>query len=295
MRVEFRDLTVRYGRTTAIDGLTCTLEDGKIYGLLGRNGAGKTSLLSVLAAFRRADGGEVLVDGRSPFENAAVTRDICFIRDRVDQEESERVERALAFAAALRPNWDHAYAEKLVRLFKLPLRTRVKALSRGMTSALAVTIGLAARAPLTIFDESFLGLDAPSRYAFYDELLAEYLARPRTIIISTHLIEEVGRLFEEVIVVHRGRLVLHDDTDAVRSRGAAVTGPAETVDRFVEGLTVLAERSLGPTKSAMVYGGLSPERVLAARGLDLDLGPIGLQDLFVHLTSDDERAMEVSA
>ena len=95
-----------------------------------------------------------------------------------------------------------------------------------------MVVGLAARAPLTIFDESHLGLDAPSRYAFYDELLADYAERPRTVILSTHLIEEVSRLFEEVVIIDRGRLVLHEETDAVRARGVAVTGPAARSGRW---------------------------------------------------------------
>jgi ABC-2 type transport system ATP-binding protein len=292
MRVELHDLTVRYGRSVAIEGFSTTFEPGKIHGLLGRNGAGKTSLLSVVAAFRRADGGQVLVNGENPFEHPSLTRDICFVRDRVDAEDTDRVRRALEFARALRPNWDQAYAEKLAALFNLPPRKKVSALSRGMKSALAITIGLAARAPLTIFDEAFLGLDAPSRYAFYDELLADYLAHPRTVVLSTHLIDEIAPLFEEIVIMDEGRLVLHEQAEALRSRGTTVVGPAETVDRFVEGLTVLSERRLGPTKSATVIGEMGPERRLAAQSLELELCPVGLQDLLVHLTrkgrADDE-------
>jgi len=288
MRVEVRDLTVRYGGTAAIEGLGLALEADKIHGLLGRNGAGKTTLLAVLAAFRPADAGEVLVNGAYPFEHPTLTRDICFVRDKVDAEESDKVRRVLELAQGLRPNWDQAYAEKLIELFNLPPRRRVSALSRGMRSALAITIGLAARAPLTIFDEAFLGLDAPSRYAFYDELLADYLAHPRTVILSTHLIDEIAPLFEDVVIIDRGRLVLHEQAETLRSRGAAVVGPAETVDRFVEGLTVLSEQRLGPTKSVTVIGDLGRERRLAAQALELELGPVGLQDLFVHLTKPRE-------
>jgi ABC-2 type transport system ATP-binding protein len=286
MRVDLRNLTVRFGATTAVDDLSLTLDGSKIYGLLGRNGAGKTSLLAVLSAFRKADAGEIVVNGEDPFENWKITRDICFIRDRIDSQDEDKVSAVLKFAASLRPNWDAAYADKLVRLFNLPLKKKVSALSRGMKSALGITLGLATRAPLTIFDESYLGLDAPSRYAFYDELLADYMANPRMIILSTHLIEEVAPLFEEVVIIDHGRLVLHDEADAVRSRGAAVTGPAEAVDRFVEGLTVLSEQRLGPTKSAMVVGPLDPGRRAAATALNLELGPVALQELFVHLTKE---------
>jgi ABC-2 type transport system ATP-binding protein len=292
MRVELRDVTVRYGHSVAVAGFSTTFEADKIHGLLGRNGAGKTSLLSVIAAFRRADAGSVLVNGENPFEHASLTRDICFVRDRVDAEDSDRVRRVLEFARALRPNWDQAYAEKLADLFRLPARKKVSALSRGMKSALAITIGLAARAPLTIFDEAFLGLDAPSRYTFYDELLADYLAHPRTVLLSTHLIDEIAPLFEEIVIMDEGRLLLHEQAEALRSRGTTVIGPAETVDRFVEGLTILSEQRLGPTKSATVMGEMGPERRLAAQALELELGPVGLQDLFVHLTRKERSGDE---
>lgn len=287
--VEVRDLTIRYGETVAVDGLSVKLDGGKIYGLLGRNGSGKTSVLSTVAAFRKATSGTVLVDGAEPFENAAVTRQVCFVRDRVDAQDTERVSAALQMARALRPNWDEEYAQALIERFDLPLKKRIGALSRGAKSAVSVTIGLAARAPVTIFDEAYLGMDAPSRYAFYDEVLNDYMAHPRTIIISTHLIEEVGSLFEEVVIIDKGRLVAHDETEALRARGVAVTGPADAVAAFTAGRTVLGDQRLGGTRSTTVYGQLTDEERASARAAGLDIGPVGLQDLFVHLTAEERR------
>lgn len=286
MNIEIRNLTVRYGRTTAIDDLTLNLPAGKIYGLLGRNAAGKTTLLSVLAAFRRPSAGQVLIDGADPYENPGIVERICFVGQRLIGQDDDSVKTVLGLARALRPGWDQSYADRLLDRFEVPRRKSVSSLSQGKHSALGIVLGLASRAPLTILDESYLGLDAPSRYGFYEELLADYVANPRTVILSTHLIDEVGSLFEEVVIIDRGRLVLHEETDVLRARGASVTGPAEAVDRFVDGLTVLSEQRLGPTKSATVYGRLGPERNLAARALDLELGPVGLQDLFIHLTRD---------
>ena len=292
--VETRDLTVRYGRTTAVDGLSVRLEAGRIHGLLGRNGSGKTSLLSVLAAFRKASGGQALVDGEPVFENPRATRRTCFIRGSGDTVEHDwpvdRVRDALSFAATVRPGWGADYADALADRFQLPRRTRVGELSRGQRSALGVTLGLASRAPLTIFDESYLGMDAPSRYAFYDELLTDFMEHPRTFVISTHLIEEVSSLFEEVVIIDEGRLVLHEDAEELRSRGVAVTGPTEAVDRFADGLDVLSERRLGPTKSVTVYGDLPATQLQDAREAGLELGPVALQDLFVHLTAPAGRS-----
>lgn len=282
--IEVKDLTLRFGDVTALDRLSFRLGGGKIYGLLGRNGSGKTSLLSVLAAFRKATDGQVRVGGADPFENDDVVRQICLIRESGDVYESDRVKCVLETAQLFRPNWDDDYAAKLLDKFKLSSRKRAQTLSRGQKSALGIVLGLATRAPLTIFDESYLGMDAPSRYAFYEELLADYVAHPRTIIISTHLIEEVASLFEEVVIIDEGRLVVHSEADTLRSRGARVTGPAEVVDTFVAGLTVLSEQTLGRVKAVTVYGELNEAQVQAAALAGLDLGPVSLQDLFVHLT-----------
>ncbi|BCJ54651.1 ABC transporter [Actinoplanes sp. NBRC 14428] len=285
--ISVRDLTVRYGATTAVDGLTMELAPGRIYGLLGRNGSGKTSLLSVLAAYRRADGGSVEIDGVDPFENARIMRDTVFVRDTLDVPEGDRVGKVLDFHARLRPRWDAGLAERLTEAFGLDRRKRVSALSRGQRSGLGVVLGLASRASLTLLDEVYLGMDAAARSTFYRELLDDYLAHPRTIILSTHLIQEVADLFEEVVIIDRGRLVVQEETDTFRARGVAVTGPAEAVETFVSGRTVLGRQSLGGVRQATLYGGLGDEEERRAEQAGLSLAPVGIQDLFVHLTSGE--------
>lgn len=283
--IELRGLTVRYGDTVAVDGIDLDLPTGKIYGLLGRNGSGKTSLLSVLASFRKASAGTITIDGAEPFENPELMRQTYFGRDTLDAVDGDRVSRSLDLARWLRPSWDEPYAQRLLDIFEIPVRKRLSALSRGQRSSLGVVLGLASRAPLTILDEVYLGMDAVARAMFYRELLADYLARPRTIILSTHLIEEVAGLFERVIIIDRGRVVLHEEVDEVRSRGVAVTGPAEAVDAFTAGRTVLGEQSLGGVRQATLYGPLDDAEQARAKASGLALGPVGLQDLFVHLTS----------
>ncbi|MEV5411944.1 ABC transporter ATP-binding protein [Thermopolyspora sp. NPDC052614] len=284
MRIEIEDLVLRYGDVTAIDGMTLTLEEGKIYGLLGRNGSGKTSLLSILAAFRKQTSGRVRVGGKPVFENGAITRDIALIRDTGEAVDIGTAEDALYFAKGLRRNWDADYARSLMDLFDINPKANVKNMSKGRRSAMGIIVGLASRAPLTMFDESYLGMDAPSRQAFYDQVLADYMAHPRTIIMSTHVIEEVGPLFEEIVIIDRGRLLVHEESQTLLSKGVSVTGPTALVDTFTAGLKVLGSRSLGPTTSAMVYGEFDETQRRKAREAGLELGPIALQDLFIHLT-----------
>ncbi|MCR2803479.1 ATP-binding cassette domain-containing protein [Paenibacillus soyae] len=284
LSIEVKDVTVRYGKTTAVDRISFHLEGGKIYGLLGRNGSGKTSLLSVLASFQPQAEGEVRIGGEAPFENAAVTSQVCFIQENGHLSDGYSVKDGLKLAALCMPYWDSPYADRLIELFGLPLKKRISELSRGMKSALGVTIGLASRAPVTIFDEAYLGMDAPSRYAFYEELLKDYMEQPRTFILSTHLIEEVSNLFEEVLILDQGKLLLHKETELLREHGVSVTGPAAKIDEFKLGLNVLGEQQLGGIKSITAYGELGPERASRARAEGLELGPVPLQDLFVHLT-----------
>lgn len=284
MRVEVQGLTVRYGSVKAVDDLSFSLSGNKVYGLLGRNGSGKTSLMSALAGYREPIG-SVLLDGVPVFENAAAMRQVCLVRHTADAaDKGDKVSHVLEYGAAWRDTWDNDYALELTDLFGISLKTKVGALSLGQRSALGVVVGLASRSPLTMLDESHVGMDTPTRYAFYDALLNDFMAHPRTIIISTHLIGELASLLEEVVIIDSGRLVLQEEADVLRSRGTEVTGNASDVDEFTLGLTVLGEKSLGRTKAAMVYGALDDSRLIRARQLGLELGPIALQDLFVHLT-----------
>jgi ABC-2 type transport system ATP-binding protein len=287
--IELRNLSVRYGHTVAVTDVDLDLPTGKIYGLLGRNGSGKTSLLSALASFRKPSTGVVRVNGADAFENPAVMRATCFIRDTLDVSDSEKIRRALCVAGWLRPTWDADYAAKLLDVFQLNPRKQVSTLSRGQRSALGVVLGLASRAPLTILDESYLGMDAVARSNFYRELLEDYLAHPRTIILSTHLIEEVADLFERVIILDRGRVLLHEETEELRGRGVTVTGPAAAVDAFAAGRTVLAQQSLGGVRAVTLDDRPGPAELARAEAAGLTVGPVGIQDLFIHLTAEGNR------
>jgi ABC-2 type transport system ATP-binding protein len=287
-RIDLRDVTVRFGDTTAVDALSATIAPGTIVGLLGRNGAGKSTLLSTIAAYRRPDGGTVRVDGADPYEDARLMADICFVRDDGDFNGDLSIADTVSIAATLRPRWDQDSAARLLDRFRITVdRKKVGALSKGQRSALAVSVGLATRAPVTMFDEPHLGMDAPSRYAFYDELLAAYIAHPRTVIVSTHLIDEMASLFEDVVIIDHGALLVHQPADDLRNRGVEITGPAPAVDEITAGTHVLSTRVLGTTKSAVVFGRFNGELRAHAAAAGVELGPIPLQDLFVALTTEE--------
>lgn len=288
--IQFDRLSVVYGELEAVRNVTFHLPAGKIYGLLGRNGAGKTSLLSVLASFREPSSGSVTVGGEQPFENAKIMKEVSFIYDIDYKDETDKVKAAIESVARHRPHFDTGYALELARKFNLPLDKQLKQLSKGMQSAFNVCIGLASRSPVTILDEVYLGMDAPSREIFYRELLEDQERHSRTFILSTHLVSEMDYLFEEVIIIHKGQFVLQDDYESLTSRGVSITGPAAKVDEFIQGMKVLNVQQLGSTKAVMVYGELSEEAQLAAHRAGLEIGPISLQDLFIHLTGEEYSA-----
>lgn len=282
--VRTENLSVRFGGVPALDGLDLRLAPDKIHGLLGRNGSGKSTLAATLAGFRQPDDGRVLIEGLAPFENAVVTSRVCLIRESGDLVDSAPVKHVLGLASSLRPYWNDDLAGELLDKFEVPTRKRVQKLSRGKKSALGVVLGIASRAPLTIFDESYLGMDVPSRNLFYDALLADYTEVPRTIVLSTHLVSEVSALLEEVVILDNGRLVTQSPVDSLRGRGASIVGPAAAVDELTADLVVLAEQRLGGTKSTTVLGDLDDALLAKARSAGLEIGPVGLQELFVHLT-----------
>lgn len=288
--VQVRDLTVRYGDTTALDAVSFDLRPGVITGLLGRNGSGKTTALSVLAAFMRKTSGTALVDGEEPWENARVMGGTCLIRESGDLLPDRPVSEMVRMLANRRATFDIGLAEKLLDTFELGPDDRPDRMSRGKKSAFGVVAGIASRAPLTLLDEVHLGMDAPARYAFYDALLADWLEHPRTIVLSSHLIGEVERLLEDVVVIDRGTVLVQEDADSLRTRGLTVTGPADAVEAFVVGRDVVARQRLGSTVQATVVGGL-PDDDRNARLGGLELGPVPLQDLFVHLTDHATEAV----
>ena len=284
--VEVEDLRKHYGKVHAVDGVTFTLEENRIYGLLGRNGAGKTTLMSLLTAQEFATGGTVRVFGQSPVENAGALGQTAFIKESQKYPEDFRVKHVLRSAPWFFPNWDADFARSLVQDFRLPLDRRIKKLSRGQLSAAGVIVGLASRAPLTFFDEPYLGLDAVARQLFYDRLLADYAEHPRTIVLSTHLIDEVSNLLEHVIVIDDGKIIMDDSAETLRGSATTVAGPREAVERFVAGREVLHTEQLGGLSSITV-GRLSPAERQAATAAGLELAPVSLQQLIVRVTTSD--------
>lgn len=292
--VEIEKLTKSYGNETVIKEVSFSIEKNKIYGLLGRNGAGKTTIMHMITAQLFATSGELKVFGEHPYENTRVLTQICFIKESQKYPDSYRINDVLEISALFFPNFDREYAHTLIKDFNLPLKRRMKKLSRGMLSAVGIVIGLASRTPLTIFDEPYLGLDAVARSLFYDRLIQDYSEHPRTIILSTHLIDEVSQLLEHVIVIDDGKLILNDDADTLRGWGITVIGAAAKVEAFISDKEVIAREAFGGKLTATIVGWNQKDQSLIDR-LGLEASSVSLQQLIVHLTNSNSAGKAVIA
>jgi ABC-2 type transport system ATP-binding protein len=286
-------LSRRYRGQLALDRVSLDIEPGSITGLLGRNGAGKTTLLRIIAGQEFLSSGSVAVLGASPVHDDALLHRMVFVRE--DQRYPDtgsfpyfQVRHALRAASWFYPNWDSDLAGALLADFNLPAGRAVKRLSRGMRSALGIVIGLAARAEVTLFDEPYAGLDPVARQLFYDRLLADYAEHPRTMLLSTHLIDEAAGLFERVVVIDSGRIVLDAAADEIRGTATSVSGAAIAVAEFTAGRTVWNRRRIAAQETAVVAGALNETDRARARTLRLNLEPLTLQQVVVYAAGTPE-------
>lgn len=281
MSIEIKAVTMTFGKTTALDNITLKLEDNKIYGLLGRNGAGKTTLLNLMTNRIFPSNGEILLDGEQVTENDQALSKIYFMTETNFYPEWMTVKKAYSWTKEFYPEFDAEYAASLSQMFSLNTGSKIKNLSTGYQSILKIIISLASNAPVVLLDEPVLGLDANHRELFYKELIRAYSERPRTIVISTHLIEEAADIIEEVIVIKDGRLILQEQVENVLAMGYSVSGTATAVDSFIKDKKVLGVDTLGGLKTAYVLETLQKDNLPEG----LEKSRLDLQKFFIQLTN----------
>ena len=281
MKIEIKDATKKFAKETALKQLSLELSDQKIIGLLGQNGAGKTTLLRLLAGHFLPSSGEIKVDDQSVFDNYTITKDICLIQESNNFYQKFNVGEILKISSIFYPNWDTDEANQLLEVFKLKRKQKVHALSKGMLSALGIIVGIASHAPITIFDEPYIGLDASARSTFYELLLASYQEDPRMIILSTHLIDEVSKLFEEVVILYKGELLLQEQADELRTKHQLISGSKQAVDQAISGKNVIYQSELLGKKSTIIFD--DPVEITQ----ELTVSHASLQELFVYLTKEE--------
>lgn len=291
MSLELKKITKCYGKKTVLDSLDLTLEAGKIYGLVGRNGAGKTTMLSIAAAQNPATGGEVLLDGEKVWENQKCLNRICFSRELVNAAANVasalKVKEYLRMAEMLFPHWDKEMAQRLVEEFELDEKQKIMKLSKGMQSMVTIIAALASKAEYTFMDEPAAGLDVVAREDFYRILLEEYSESGRTFVISTHIIEEAADVFEEVIFLNKGKILLKENTEELLARCIHLSGREEDVDALIKGKKAFHQEKMGRSKGITLM--LDAGEIFDKEGKDVEVKPLNLQEVFVALCGKEEK------
>lgn len=281
-KIEIRNLTMSYGKTLALDQVNLKLEGNKIYGLLGRNGAGKTTLLNLMTNKIFPTYGEVFLEGENVLENGVALQKIFYMTEQELYPRNLKIVTIFKWTKEFYPSFDLDYAVKLAKAFELDTKKKVRELSTGYSSIFKGILTLASNADVLLFDEPVLGLDAHHRDLLYGEILAHYIRKPRLIIISTHLIDEVADILEDSIIIEKGKILLQDSVENILASAYSVSGAISAVDQYLVGKNRVSEQVMQGFKSAIVF---REERDLAlAKSLDLELGQVELQKLFIGLT-----------
>jgi ABC-2 type transport system ATP-binding protein len=273
--IEARGLTKSYGATRALDAVSFTVEPGRIVGLIGPNGAGKTTALKSILGLTTFEG-ELSVLGLDPRSRRdALMREVCFIADVAVLPRWLRVAQAVAYCEGVHPRFDRRRAEEFLRKTDIRPTSRVRELSKGMVTQLHLALTMAIDARLLVLDEPTLGLDLLYRRKFYDSLLNDYFDKQRTILLTTHQVEEVENLFTDVIFINHGRVVLAESVEALGSRYQQLTLAGEQVSRG---------RALHPFYEREVFGRVAmlfEGRSAAELGALGELRTPSIADLFV--------------
>jgi len=255
--IEARNLTKSYGAKRALDGVSFNVESGRIVGLIGPNGAGKTTALKAILGLTRVDG-ELRVVGLDPHaDRARLMQEVCFIADVAVLPRWLKVQQAIDFVRGVHPRFRPDRCEQFLARTSIDRRSRVKELSKGMITQLHLALVMAIDAKLLVLDEPTLGLDILSRKQFYDSLLNDYMDEERTILVTTHQVEEIEHLLTDLIFIDRGRVVLETSMESIPERWLQLVAAPDRAQAARE-LRPLTERQL-LGRHVFLYEGADPE------------------------------------
>ncbi|MGE7624756.1 ATP-binding cassette domain-containing protein [Viridibacillus sp. NPDC096237] len=232
----------KFRKKKALQNITFQIEGEKITGLIGCNGTGKTTLLRILAGMTKQTSGTVTILDKTPFNSLFVSANSILINDQMQFPGSFNLQDILNFAPDFYEKWDAELAIRLLKYFRLSPHSYHSDLSKGMKNTFNFIFGLSTRCIVTMFDEPINGMDEAVRKDVYRALLKDYLAYPRTIIISSHFLDEMEHLLEDILLLDEGKVALHKPLDELREYAIALQGPANVVKKWTAGLNVLHEK-----------------------------------------------------
>lgn len=288
--IECTNVSKRFRSVNVLDQMNLQIRKDTIVGLVGRNGAGKTTLLKLITGCWRPSTGEVHVLGERPFDSLFVSTNSIFVDDDMIFPEVLSLGELREAYAGFYPNWDVQLASRLCSYFQLSSTSFYYELSKGKKSTFNAIVGLCSRAPLTIFDEPTTGMDRSVRQDFYKALLKDYMEFPRTIIISSHHIEEVEHILEDLILIDAGKLLLHLPIDDVREYARGVRGNKEEIRSWSKDKEVLYEEEVGVDELFIIVK--NNRGVAESKHGNFTVSAVTAADLAVYLTKGKKGAID---
>lgn len=285
--IKVKNVSKSYGEKKVLDDISIEFEENKIYGLLGRNGAGKTTLLNLITDRISLDVGKITIDDEDVYENDMALEKVYYMTEKNLYPDDYKIKDVFKWTKVFYQNFDNEYALQLSRKFDIDINKKIKNLSTGYNTVCKIITTLASGAEILIFDEPVLGLDANHREIFYKELMKNYIEHPKTIILSTHIIEEVSNLLEKVIIIKNSKIITSDNCDELLEKSYTVSGLSENVDKFIKSKKVVNSEEIAAFKEVTILGKLNSEDKILADQLELKFSKVQLQKLFIYLTEKE--------
>ncbi len=290
--IECTNVTKSYRGKKALDQLSFSIAENTITGLIGRNGAGKTTLLRILVGYTRETSGDVKIFSRRPFNHLDVAANSIFIDEHVHFPSSISLGEGLKMMEMFYENWNQELAERLFSYFSFEDTQLHSQLSKGMKSTYHAILGIAARCPLTIFDEPTSGMDAAVRKDFYRALLKDYLAHPRTILLSSHHLNELEDLLENVLLIDEGKKCFHMPLTDLKEWAIGIAGKAPHVDEWTYGKDIFITRQRGSEKYVVVRNEFTEAALQSARLSGLEITAVSPHDICVYITKKERGGID---
>ncbi|HZJ83190.1 MAG TPA: ABC transporter ATP-binding protein [Clostridia bacterium] len=282
--IDIENITKYYGNLCVLDDISLKILPNKIYGLLGRNGAGKTTLLNLMTNRIFPTSGEIRIGGERINEKDEAPGKAYYMTEQDLWPEGMTIKRVFKWTGEFYSHFDMEYALSLCDKFELKPGKKVKDLSTGYTTIAKLIATLASNADILIFDEPILGLDANHRDMFYKELIDSYIERPKTIILSTHIIGEISHILERVIIIKDKKIAVDESVEDLIKDAYSIAGSKEKVEQFIAERKCVHKDIMAGFMSATVVGELTDEDRKSLAKNNIDIGKVELQKLFIHLT-----------
>ena len=290
--ITLENVTKRYRSVTILNQLNIEIRENVITGVVGRNGVGKTTLMKMIAGFIKESDGELRVFGEKPFNSISVSANMIFIDDMIDFPDAMTLEDLLVEFDRFYVNWDGELAVRLLEYFGLPLTLNHRLLSKGKRSTFNAVVGIAARCPLTMFDEPITGMDAAARRDFYRALLKDYIAHPRTILLSSHHMEEMEDLLEDILLIDGRGIEFHGSITELQEKFLSLQGKEDVLKQYATRYAVVHKSSVGPLTEWIVDNEHTESELAELKQVGIRVATVSASEAYLAMTGQTRGGVD---